>query len=1129
MILDELSKSLQTGFVDKESISEKLYQPTLLVNKKTPPQKVLTTILEELRYCDEFYISVAFVTTSGIATLINTFKELENKGVKGKVIVSQYLNFTQPEALRKLLKFTNIELRIATKENSHSKGYLFKKAEYYNLIIGSSNLTASALATNKEWNLKVSALHSSSIVEKIIGEFDTDFQNGTPVTLSYIDTYEVIYNKQKLLSKAHESVFVKSVVIPNSMQEEALKNINNLRNKGATKALLISATGTGKTYLSAFDAKAFEPKRFLFVVHRRTIAEKSMETFQSVFGSSKSMGLYSGSQQELDKDFLFATVQTISKANHLEKFNKDYFDYIVIDESHRSGADSYKRLLEHFQPRFLLGMTATPERTDGEDIFSLFDHNIAYEIRLNRAMEEGMLSNFHYYGVSDLIIDGEEQENIRDFTYLSSDERVKNIVKYANFYGSDNGITRGLVFCSRNDESKKLAEMFNKNGFRSIALTGDSSEEQRNVAIKLLESDNLSEKLDYIFTVDIFNEGIDIPKVNQIIMIRPTESAIIFVQQLGRGLRKVDGKGYLTVIDFIGNYSNNYLIPIALYGDTSYNKDTLRRTISSGSKLIPGSSTINFDSITKTLIFESIDSANMGLLKDLKKDYDLLKYKLGRIPMMMDFIQHGSREPYLYVEYSKSYYNFICKVEKATEYDLDEEQIALLSQFALNINNAKRVEECIIMKELITNPFLEANDLKSIIKAMYGYSVSDETIESCIINLNFKFIKKESSVIEFENNKLKLSQAFNQHLKNALFKNFLIDNIEYSIHTYNKRFELKNYINGFQLHGKYTRKDVCRILNWEKNYDSTVYGYKIYRDQAPLFVTYRKLEDISLTTQYNDHFINQDEFAWESKAGRKLDSKDVVAIRDADKTGLNVSLFIQKSNNEGADFYFMGNVDTVTGSLTQEYKVNDKNKNVPVVHMEFKLRNTVQDSLYIYLTGEQTVEVKKKPATLKAVSTAPSEEIIDDKEQNVIPFYDFYAAAGSFSEMQENKDFNMLEVPEQYSTEQKYFACRVIGESMNRRIKNNSICIFRESLGGSRNGKIVIVENYGKNDEEYNSSFTIKTYASEKRASDVGEWEHSVILLKPNSTESKFKDIVLHEEDCENMRIVGEFVAVLEE
>lgn len=1128
MILDDLNKSLKTGFIDKELISEKLYQPTLLVNKKNPPQKVLSTILEELTYCEEFFISVAFVTTSGVAALINTLSELEKKYIKGKVIVSQYLNFTQPEALKKLLKFNNIELRIATNENSHSKGYLFKKAEHHNLIIGSSNLTASALGTNKEWNLKVSALHSSSIVENIIAEFDADFARGTPVTQSFIDGYEVIYNKQKLLSKAHEKILVKEKISPNSMQKDALININALRKTGATKALIISATGTGKTYLSAFDAKSFQPLRLLFVVHRRTIAEKSMETFQSIFGKDKSMGVYSGQQQEIDKDFLFSTVQTIAKQNHLDKFDTDYFDYIIIDESHRSGSDSYKRLLEHFQPKFLLGMTATPERTDGEDIFSLFDHNIAYEIRLNRAMEENMLSNFHYYGVTDLIIDNEEQENIRDFAYLSSDERVKNIVKYANFYGSDNGITRGLVFCSRNDESKKLAEMFNKSGFRSLALSGDSSEDERNDAIKLLESDNLAEKLDYIFTVDIFNEGIDIPKVNQIIMIRPTESAIIFVQQLGRGLRKVDGKDYLTVIDFIGNYSNNYLIPIALYGDTSYNKDALRRSISSGSTLIPGSSTINFDAITKERIFESIDSANMGLLKDLKKDYDLLKYKLGRIPMMMDFILHGSREPYLYVEYSKSYYNFICKVEKSTAYDLNEEQKALLSRFALNINNAKRVEECIIMKELITNPFLDLNDFKSIIKTMYGYSVSDDTIESCVINLNFKFIKKESSVIEFENSIFQLSPAFNQHLKNALFKSFLIDNIEYSIDTYNKRFKLKNHINGFQLHGKYTRKDVCRILNWEKNYDSTVYGYKIYRDQAPLFVTYRKLEDISVTTQYNDHFINQDEFAWESKAGRKLNSKDVVAIRDADKTALNVYLFIQKSNNEGADFYFMGNVDTVTGSLTQEYKVNDQNKKIPVVHMDFKLRHTVQESLYRYITGEKVDYVKKEPATLKLVSPTPVVEIIDKKEQNLIPLYDFYAAAGSFSEMQENKDFNTIDVPLQYSAEQKYFCCRVIGESMNRRIKSNSICIFKESIGGSRNGKIVLVENFGKNDDEYNSSFTVKTYASEKRITDDGGWEHSVILLKPNSTEPHFKDIILHEEDCENMRIVGEFVTVLE-
>ena len=249
----------------------------------------------------------------------------------------------------------------------------------------------------------------------------------------------------------------------------------------------------------------------------------------------------------------------------------------------------------------------------GNDIFKLFDHNIAYEIRLNRAMEEEMLTSFHYYGVTDLLIDDNKVDNLTDFNLLISSERVNRIIEQANFYGSDNGITRGLVFCSRKKEAVELSTLFNLRGYKTVALTGDSSEEERAKSIEKLESDNLSEKLDYIFTVDIFNEGIDIPKINQIIMLRPTESAIIFIQQLGRGLRKVDGKGYLTVIDFIGNYEKNYLIPVALYGDTSYNKDSLRKLITEGSKMIPGCSTINFDEITKERIFQSIDSANMQL------------------------------------------------------------------------------------------------------------------------------------------------------------------------------------------------------------------------------------------------------------------------------------------------------------------------------------------------------------------------------------------------------------------------------------------------------------------------------------------------------------------------------------
>ena len=729
---------------------------------------------------------------------------------------------------------------------------------------------------------------------------------------------------------------------------------------------------------------------------------------------------------------------------------------------------------------------------------------------------------------------------------LSSDRRVEHIIEHAQFYGSDNGITRGLVFCSRNDESKKLAEMFKKKGFRCLALSGESSEDERSHAIHLLESDDLAEKLDYIFTVDIFNEGIDIPKVNQIIMIRPTDSAIIFVQQLGRGLRKVEGKGYLTVIDFIGNYSNNYLIPIALYGDNSYNKDALRRSISGGSRLIPGSSTINFDAITKERIFASIDSANMKTLTDLKKDYHLLKYKLGRIPLMMDFIEHGSRDPFLYVDYSKSFFNFVCKVEKDFTHSLTKKAVKLLEFFSNEINNGKRVEESILLNELLQKNTCTVSELKKIISNQYNYELSDKTVESSINNLNFKFIREkkagrlltlneiyELNILTLNNGIFQLSNEFKLLLTEQWFEQYLQDTIDYAIDKFTRLYQRKNWKDGFSLYQKYARKDVFRILNVETNpVPQNVGGYLINADNThcPIFVNYHKDESISDSIKYEDEFINNKEFFWMSKSQRRLTSNDVQSIL-GNKGKIRLPLFIKKSNDEGIEFYYMGDVDPDPNRVEQSTMNSGNGQEVPVVRFVLKLSTPVSDEMYQYLREKEVKEAVEIKNNIALEIEPPSSviSITDEEAKNIIPFYDFYAVAGSFSDMQENKDFKMLEVPEQYSTEQKYFACRVIGESMNRRIKNNSICIFRESLGGSRNGKIVIVENYGKDDEEYNSSFTIKTYASEKIASDDGEWEHSVILLKPNSTESRFSDIVLHEEDCENMRIVGEFVTVLDE
>lgn len=1143
-LIQRFNQSLQTGYVDKSILSSLDYQPELLVNQKNPPQKVLSTILHELEHCSHFYISVAFVTTSGVAAIINKLKELDERGITGEMLVSQYLNFTQPEALKRLLQFENIDLRIATTGNTHTKGYIFKSKEHYNLIVGSSNLTAQALCTNKEWNIKVSALDESGIVEKVLREFQSDFEKGTPVTSEFILTYEQVYQNQLLqtrrlkLENPDES---KAIVSPNAMQIEALENLQKLRAEGKNKALIISATGTGKTYLSAFDAKFFDPRKLLFVVHRLTIAKDSLNTFKSVFGKDKTMGLYSGNQRDLDCDFVFSTIQTISKTSHLDNFTKDHFDYIIIDETHRSGADSYLRLIEHFEPKFLLGMTATPERTDGNDIFRLFDHNIAYEIRLSKAMEEAMLCSFHYFGVADFSVDNVQVDTKADFRYLVAEERVERIIEQAKFYGSDNGITRGLIFCSRKNEAVELAKLFNARGFKSVALTGDNSEEERAKAIERLESDNLSEKLDYIFTVDIFNEGIDIPKINQIIMLRPTESAIIFIQQLGRGLRKVDGKGYLTVIDFIGNYENNYLIPIALYGDTSYNKDSLRKLITEGSRMIPGASTINFDEITKERIFQSIDSANMQLFADLKKDYNLLKFKLGRTPMMMDFIDHGSRDPLLFVDYANSYYNFIVKAEEVENPELSEQQVKLLELFSKEINNSKRVEESLILKLLIESGELTVKKLKDYVLAKYRYTISDDTIKSCVANLNFEFVREKKDgkmlsakeiynidIFSIEQGNFVFSSDFIKHLNQVVFKRHLLDSTDYSIYEFDRLFDAEHWQNGFVLYRKYSRKDVFRILNVSENpVAQNVGGYLVIPDsaQCPIFVNYHKEDHISESTKYEDEFVNNKEFDWMSKSNRTLNSNDVQSILGQNGP-IRLPLFIKKNNDEGMDFYFMGDVSPELDRVQQTTMPNDQGKQLSVVKIRFNLANPVSSTMYNYLHDKVKTKEPKSEVKTKVISMQETMNF-EEERRNPIPLYDFYAAAGTFSEIQSEKDYTLIEGPEN-SSNSDYFACRIIGESMNRVIPNGSICLFKPYTGGSRNGKILLIENRDLQDPDFNSAFTIKTYSSEKIVTEEN-WEHISIVLRPNSFDSSYQNIIITEQNAPEMRVIGEFIQILKE
>ena len=968
-ISDELSTSLKSGFIDCNLTSLQQYNPRLLINDYKRGMKVLTSIESELNNCEEFYFSVAFITNSGVTSLINTLEGLNKKNIKGKIITSQYQNFTEPIALKRLLKFKNIELRIVTEGNFHAKGYIFKQSGSYSFIIGSSNLTQSALSQNKEWNVKLSSLENGALMQNILKEFQWTFDNATVVDEEWITQYSAVYKavKQsqnaiaKQLEEKEDNVLYIKKISPNQMQKEALRALEILRNDQKDKALLISATGTGKTYLSAFDAAKFQPKKFLFVVHRENIARAAMRSYKSILGHNINAGLLTGGTGNYDKDYTFATVQTISKEDNMKRFASDYFDYIVIDEVHRAGANSYQRLLEYFKPKFLLGMSATPERTDGYDIFRDFDYNIAYEIRLNRAMEENMLSPFHYFGVSDIQVDGKLLDDNTDFNKLVCEERVDRIIEAAQFYGWDSDRVKGLIFCSRTEESKRLAGEFNSRGYNTIALDGESSEDLREESIKRLEQDEIENKLDYIFTVDIFNEGVDIPAVNQIIMLRPTLSAIIFVQQLGRGLRISEGKEFLTVIDFIGNYSNNYLIPIALYGDRSFNKDSVRRMINNGSSIIPGCSTVNFDEITKKRIFEAIDQANLSKLADLKKDYQLLKYELGKIPTMMDFLEHGRRDPYSFIEYKNSYYNFVSKVENELERSLNNNEAKLLEFYSKEVLNAKRADEGILLSLLIAKGKATLSELNSILYDNFKYIITVEVAKGAINILNGSFLKeadakkygiKENIKITEHNDELwfEMSEAHCRSIKTGTLGRFINDTIRYSFYKFKKDYDYIKYRNGFMLYEKYSRKDVCRILNWDKDESSTIYGYRIKHNSCPIFVTYDKSDNIPSSTKYKDRFINSTCFSWMTRPKVMLDSSEVIRIMAYRKDQMRIPLFIKKSDDEGKDFYYMGDIEPKNPLI--DTTVNDKGQILSIVNITFEMMDEVEESIYRYLENK---------------------------------------------------------------------------------------------------------------------------------------------------------------------------------
>ncbi|KZX38017.1 DUF3427 domain-containing protein [Wohlfahrtiimonas chitiniclastica] len=977
--MNDLLNDLTTSFYDVDHISSGQYLPAILVNDFKREKKVLTTILEQLKTCDEFFISVAFVTTGGVAVIREALDELNRKSIKGVIIVSQYLNFTDPAALERLLAYRNIELRIDVHNSFHAKCFYFEKGEQSIVVIGSSNLTDSALCKNYEFNIKLDASINGEIIEQIKAEQQVMYERSILVSKAIIDQYRVQYEQLRFGRNQLQQTKITSgqQIAPNAMQLKALDNLQHLRDeKGATKALLISATGTGKTYLSAFDVARVQPKKFLFLVHRSTIAAKSMQSYQKILSNIAghdphiTFGLFDGNHKDYAADYLFATVQTMSLPHHLAHFAQDHFDYIVIDETHRAAAQTYQTILNHFTPKFLLGMTATPERMSGEDIFQYFDHNIAYEIRLKDALEADLLTTFHYYGIADIVLTDDVKKPL-SFNQLIREERVAHILEKITHYSTDTGDYRGLVFCSSVEEADALSAQFCGFGFRACALSGRHSEHEREAAIESLESDDV-DHLQFIFTVDIFNEGIDIPRVNLIVMLRATQSVIVFVQQLGRGLRKAEDKSYVTVLDFIGNYANNYMIPMALFGDHSYNKDALRRKMSEGSSALPGASSISFDAITEQRIYAAINQASFDHKKDLAEDMKALFDKLGHMPTPIDFIRHGSRDPYQYIRVFGSYYQALKYVFKAHVPPLSEDAAAMLRYFDGEINNAKRIIESCLLFELLQHHVITLDAFKSHCNAHFHFTPTDADIISVVDNLNFSFVVTEVNkrkvvyrhsaylkdatlydVVAFDGQSFALTPQFKTLLAQSSFKTHLMQSVDLARAVYRQKLVDSCLIDGrFILYEKYSRKDVFRILNYQENPNAqSVGGYLFDRDETvcPIFVNYHKDENISEHTKYGDAFLNPSLLHWFSKGQRTLKSKDVQAFYHSEARNIALYLFVKKDNDEGREFYCLGRVMADQHSFMEEKMTISEDKTINVVTLNLELKQAVKESLYQYL------------------------------------------------------------------------------------------------------------------------------------------------------------------------------------
>ena len=920
----EILRSLYKKINTAKSISNKdivrpetsLLESTLFTGAKQEPT-MLSEIKKEIVSSDSIDLLISFIKWSATVKILNDLKEFTSReGVKLRILATTYMKATDFKAIMELAKLPNTEIKINYETGHmrmHAKSYIFKRNTGFSTVyIGSSNLSNPALTEGLEWNLKVTEQESFDIVRKCQVTFDSYWNNPSFETFDPKD--------QKCIEKLHlelskiydfekEKMHLQCSVRPYPYQQEMLDKLEAERKiYGRKRNLLVASTGVGKTVIAAFDYRRYKEEhpnaKLLFIAHRKEILEQSIQKFREVLNDFNFGDLYVGGYIPTQIDHLFMSIQSFASSNFTEKTTNDFYDFIIVDEFHHAAAKSYEGLLNYYKPDILLGLTATPERMDGKNVLESFDGRIASEMRLAEAIDRKLLCPFIYFGISDSVdyshlswkgkYDVSELENI----YTADNKRASLIFNTVLQKVLDINDVHGLGFCVSIAHANYMAKYFNDNGISSIALSSKSNDDDRNLAKK-----NLVEgKIKFIFVVDLYNEGVDIPEINTILFLRPTESATIFLQQLGRGLRLHPSKECLTVLDFIGQAHKKYNFESKFRAMVGPTKKSIKGLIEDDFSSLPRGCYIELEKMAKEYILNNLrqNSVYKTTLIDQVKYFTADTSLPCRLDYFVDY--HGISLLELYLSNGSRSFHRLLKWAEILPNDGDvSDEIYKKFSGLLHINSPRLLDFWI---DYIENNKQPENNVERLMKNMLYYS----------------FYQKEPLKEGF----LTIDDGIQKMLECSFVKDEIVQILQYNRSHIDFVAKENSYRFDCPLdvHCNYNTRQIMAAYGYYNESSAPEFreGVKYFDDKKTdiFLINLNKSEkEFSPSTMYEDYAINENLFHWQTQSGLSETSNAAHRYINHKEQGVNISLFVReykKTLSHTSSYMFLGDAEYVSHS-----------------------------------------------------------------------------------------------------------------------------------------------------------------------------------------------------------------------